>query len=417
MMEKDNISIALECFDVKEEDMVKVAQAVRQINNVGFCVEHYHAVESVFPGTFKNIDVKKLSKKPSNTCRDVALEAIDLGAIGKIAGAAVVGGGIGYIIGKLIAWVSERFSGKGSSGGDLRVETQKMKEAISEMKRMEREVSKIDIKALDDAIEQTIAEINGVIDSNSKQAKVTAVSVMPKNVSVLDVEKAIKNSNNAYDPMIEAALFSPSGVKGVISFNEHPKYSVISKIEYVSLSRTLQDVFKLIIEGVSSGNVKLQKSNLEKVKRLTSVYMKHVNGFDEALTELKTHSLNAYSHYYRTNPQEFIDPSKGYLDKLTLENRWFKINEEACESIRKNMKGISQSTYKKVKKDTTFEDEEVKRGYDQIMKDVGMLTRYVVSVMQLKEGAIRQYNRIVKISERSNNKVVDILKHKKEGKD
>lgn len=419
MMKSDDIAIALECFNVKEEDMSKVARSVRQINNVGFCVEHYHAIESVFPGTFKDIDVKKLTKQPSNTCRSVALEAIDIAAIGKIAGAAVVGGGIGYVVGKLIAWISERFSGGGSggSGGDLRIDDRKMKEAVTEMKRIEREIAKIDPKELDAAIEETIAEITGIINANSNQAKVTAISVKPKEASARDVENAIKSAGKAYDPLIEAALYSPSGVKGVISFKEHPKYSVISKIEYASLARTLQDIFKLIVEGISTDNANLQKSNLEKIKKLTATYMKHVGGFDEAISELKEHSTKAYSYYYRWKPQEFTDPSKGHFDKLVLEDRWYKINEEMCNDIRKHMKGISQSSYKKLKKDTTIEDDELKRGYDQAMKDVGRLTRYTAMVMQLNEGAIRQYNRIVKISKSSNDKVVNILKYKKEGKD
>lgn len=417
MMKSDDIAIALECFNIKEEDMSKVARSVRQINNVGFCVEHYHAIESVFPGTFKDIDVKKLTKQSSNTCRSVALEAIDIAGIGKIAGAAVVGGGIGYIIGKLVAWVSGRFSGKGGSGSDLHIDYNKMEKTVANMKRVEREVSKINVSELNAAIEQSITDIDGAINSNSNHAKVTAVSVMPKSANVRDIESAIKNSNKLYDPLIEVALFSPSGVKGFISINEHPKYSVISKIEYVLLSSTLEEAFKLVIEGAGSDNVKIQKINLEKVKRLISVYMKHVDGFDEALIELNAHSLKTYSHYYRTRPQEFIDPSKGYFDRLTLKDRWFKVNEERCESVRKNMKGISQSNYKKVKRDTAFENEEVKSGYDQVMKDVGRLTRYVALVMQLNEGAIRQYNRIVKISERSNDNVFDILKYKKEGKD
>jgi hypothetical protein len=116
----EDFSVAVEAFDFDKSVIAgALAPRIQRMQHVGVCVEDYDVIEAVLPGALKQVDRRKLTTYPSKTQQTVAVESV-LEAVGKIAGAAVIGAGVGYAVGKLIDWIVGKLSG-GGSGGDSKV--------------------------------------------------------------------------------------------------------------------------------------------------------------------------------------------------------------------------------------------------------------------------------------------------------
>ena len=222
----EEIGIALESVPVNV-DLNKVTRTIRRVENVGFCLEDYHTLENAYPGIFKEINPRMLTREPSATKHAVAVELL-----GKVAvGVTVIG-----VFYKLVSWAIDKLSGVGGVATGNGVSAIKLKDVnelqsdhketvatvAKEVKRVRAEVpnpfSVMDklVTDLKDNIlnEKFLATLLGTICTN-RIAKATDV--------VGEVNLAVGFADNAsvkLEPQVTYALCSKTGVSGIaVVFN------------------------------------------------------------------------------------------------------------------------------------------------------------------------------------------------------
>lgn len=112
-----------------------------EIANKGMSRDMFHRVEDLMPGalTSAGIDPRKLTANPSNTSRQVAVEAIDVASAAAGIGSTIMGGGVagaatavasvgvlagvGYLMYKFYKWIKSKWGTSSKEGSDPKPES------------------------------------------------------------------------------------------------------------------------------------------------------------------------------------------------------------------------------------------------------------------------------------------------------
>lgn len=355
MMNNDNIGIALEAH-LKHEPVViaKALRAARSVENVGFCLEHYYAIEQLQPGIFKDINPKMLTQQPSGVKRSVALEVISGSGMIKAIGVGLATGSVVGLFFKLIGWLSDKLSGgKAGSIPSPAEFDKKNKEAFSrlaEVDRKNRELFKATFDDFDAMLDTMSSKHKIDSDTVNKIERSIRVAKSPIELAcIIKIAKTVPADNSAEmkaitamtkfksDDAIRYSLCHKSGIRGVLSIFEDP---ILKSIDF----RKLQNIAKDLAEALKTADSFISRQSdasldafKSQVSRLTDSYKKYDISQDDR-AKVSEHASTIYSFYPSTVEfaKEHKSPNMGPLDKLDLTSeRYSSIIKDSyvCKNI------------------------------------------------------------------------------------
>lgn len=418
MMNIDTTEIALEAHLHHEPSVIANAlRAARSVERVGFCLEHYYAIEQLQPGIFKDINPKMLTQQPSNVKLAVAAEAISgsdmMKALGVGIAAGVAAGSIVGLFFKLIEWVSDKLSG-GKGGGIPTPE-----EIEKEHRQVFRGLAETD-RRNSEAFKAATADIDTIIDNLQKRQKANGkiMDDLEKNIRAATTPLellCVEAINKACpDEMVFQAkavggmrqfkgadalqynLCLKSGVRGILTIFEE---SALKNVDFKKLERVSKDLAEALktadtfISRQTDGSL---DSLLKQVQKLSEEFQK----MDIPQTERSNIAERAAMVYsFHTRAAEFAkshnNPTTGNMDKVDLTSeRYTSIIKDSftCKSILNDALNNVKS-----KKDATIDNKDHNAKFKSA---VGDMQRVITGLLYYTNLADKMNKEFTKVLER-----------------
>ena len=416
MMNIDTTGIALEAHLHHEPTVIANAlRAARSVERVGFCLEHYYAIEQLQPGIFKDINPKMLTQQPSNVKLTVAAEAIGGSDMMKALGVGIAAGSIVGLFFKLIEWVSDKLSGgkSGASGIPSPQEIDKQHRAafskLAETDRRNREAFKAataDIDTIIDKLQKRQKDNGKVIEEIEKNIRaattplelacVEAVIKACPDEMVFQAKAvgAMRQFKGA--EVLQYNLCLKGGVRGILTIFEE---SALKNVDFKKLERVSKDLAEALktadtfISRQTDGSL---DSLLKQVQKLSEEFQK----MDIPQTERSNIAERAAMVYsFHTRAAEFAkshnNPSKGNMDKVDLTSeRYTSIIKDSftCKSILNDALNNVKS-----KKDATIDNKDHNAKFKSA---VGDMQRVITGLLYYTNLADKMNKEFTKVLER-----------------
>ena len=411
MMNNDNLGIALEAH-LKHEPVViaKALRAARSVENVGFCLEHYYAIEQLQPGIFKDINPKMLSKNPSGIKHNAALEAISGSDIMKAVGVGIAAGSAVALFIKLLEWVADKLGGGSGGSGIPSPEKikQDQKEAfskIAEIDRKNREAFKATFNDLDATLDKlnakqkntgkVIDEIEKNIRAASSPIELACVEAIMKAypTEIMYQAKAV-DAMHQYkgDDILKYNLCLKTGVRGILAVFEEPALKNVdfNKLQRIAndLAATLHTADKFISRQTDVGLDMLAKHT----KKFSDEFEK-MDVDQTTRAEINSRAVKVYS--FHPTAAEFAKehnrPAKGNLDKLDLTSpRYTSVIQDSyiCQNILKDA-----ANKIKGKSDATIENKDQAAKFKSILGDIQRVITGLLYFTNLADKMNKEFTR------------------------
>lgn len=411
MMNNDNLGIALEAH-LKHEPVViaKALRAARSVENVGFCLEHYYAIEQLQPGIFKDINPKMLSKNPSGIKHNAALEAISGSDIMKAVGVGIAAGSAVALFIKLLEWVADKLGGGSGGSGIPSPEKikQDQKEAfskIAEIDRKNREAFKATFNDLDATLDKlnakqkntgkVIDEIEKNIRAASSPIELACVEAIMKAypAEIMYQAKAV-DAMHQYkgDDILKYNLCLKTGVRGILAVFEEPALKNVdfNKLQRIAndLAATLHTADKFISRQTDVGLDMLAKHT----KKFSDEFEK-MDVDQTTRAEINSRAVKVYS--FHPTAVEFAKehnrPAKGNLDKLDLTSpRYTSVIQDSyiCQNILKDA-----ANKIKGKSDATIENKDQAAKFKSILGDIQRVITGLLYFTNLADKMNKEFTR------------------------
>lgn len=411
MMNNDNLGIALEAH-LKHEPVViaKALRAARSVENVGFCLEHYYAIEQLQPGIFKDINPKMLSKNPSGIKHNAALEAISGSDIMKAVGVGIAAGSAVALFIKLLEWVADKLGGGSGGSGIPSPEKikQDQKEAfskIAEIDRKNREAFKATFNDLDATLDKlnakqkntgkVIDEIEKNIRAASSPIELACVEAIMKAypAEIMYQAKAV-DAMHQYkgDDILKYNLCLKTGVRGILAVFEEPALKNVdfNKLQRIAndLAATLHTADKFISRQTDVGLDMLAKHT----KKFSDEFEK-MDVDQTTRAEINSRAVKVYS--FHPTAAEFAKehnrPAKGNLDKLDLTSpRYTSVIQDSyiCQNILKDA-----ANKIKGKSDATIENKDQAAKFKSILGDIQRVITGLLYFTNLADKMNKEFTR------------------------
>ncbi len=105
---EDTTLVATE--NINSDDIIKAEALSRlydRIKQNGMCLEHYKTIETIQPGLLSQINTKKLTRSPSSSQQEIALEFLGKLGLGKF----ITNGGLATMYANFIEWLTQKLYG------------------------------------------------------------------------------------------------------------------------------------------------------------------------------------------------------------------------------------------------------------------------------------------------------------------
>ncbi len=388
MMSIDTSGIALEAHINHEPTVIaKALRSARAVERVGFCLEHYHALEQLQPGIFKDINPKMLTQQPSGVKRNIAIEAISGSDMIKALGVGIAAGSVVGLFFKLIDWVTGKLVG-GSGGSGIPTPEQIDREQkaafqkLAETDRKNREAFKAVLSDVDGAVDKLksrqketgriLDEIEKNVREASSPIELACVEAIMKAVpgELIYQAKAVGAMRQFKgEDLIRYNLCTKNGIRGVLSIFEEP---ALKNVDFNKLQRTAKDLAEAMktADNFISRQTDASLDMLWKqVSRLAEDYRKYdISQADRAKISERAGTVYSFHTSAAEFAKEHQSPSKGGLDKLDLaSSRYTSIIKDSyvCKNILKDAtEGI------KGKKDAEIENKEHAAKFKSMLGDL-----------------------------------------------
>lgn len=413
MMNNDNLGIALEAHLNHEPVVIaKALRAARSVENVGFCLEHYYAIEQLQPGIFKDINPKMLSKNPSGIKHNAALEAISGSDIMKAVGAGIAAGSAVALFIKLLEWVADKLGGGSGSGGSGIPSPEKIKQdqkeafsKIAEIDRKNREAFKATFNDLDATLDKLNAKQKNtgkVIDEIEKNIRAAASpielacveAVMKACPDEMMYQAKAVGAMRQYkgDDILKYNLCLKTGVRGILAVFEEPALKNVdfNKLQRIAndLAATLHTADKFISRQTDVGLDMLAKHT----KKFSDEFEK-MDVDQTTRAEINSRAVKVYS--FHTTAAEFAKehnrPAKGNLDKLDLTSpRYTSVIQDSyiCQNILKDA-----ASKIKGKSDATIENKDQAAKFKSILGDIQRVITGLLYFTNLADKMNKEFTR------------------------
>lgn len=361
MMSIDTTGIALEAHLNHEPTVIANAlRAARAVDRVGFCLEHYQALEQLQPGIFKDINPKMLTQQPSAVKRSVAVEAISGSDMVKALGVGIAAGSAVALFFKLIEWIADKLSG-GKGGGiptpeQIERENKAAFQKIAETDRKNREAFKAVFNDLDSSLDKLakrqkntgkiLDELEKNIRAASSPIELMCVEAVMKACpdEMMYQAKAV-GAMRLYKggDILRYNLCLKNGVRGILAVFEEP---ALKNVDFSKLQRVAKD----LADALQTADNFISRQTDGSLDMLVKQAKKVAEEFEKmdipqsAKAEINTRATKVYS--FHTSAADFAKeherPEKGNLDKLDLSSpRYTSIIKDSyvCQNIVKDAAG------------------------------------------------------------------------------
>lgn len=404
-----------------DEKNIKAFRALERLESEGFCLEIYQDVEAAFPGTFDNIDKRKLTVRPSNTLRNVAMESVDWASLATTGLKVAAAGGI---IGIILALISKAFgSGSGGGGGggsstpvdEVKAVTQHAKNAPRAAKQSfdKRTKSK---KILTSSRTETVINLSKKKNIENLPAvvelvKATEVPVEAKpatsKVEITIAEEKLEDEREKYldrlkqlrivSPVVAAGVCSSKGVSGrLIAISMTKQQGRISQWSIMAsgIVRDIDELLELVAKASDDAGLfteTIKRSN----SRIRDRYQNLSKSSGWETGELRDTINNYSTKWYRMLPGEgFEEP----VPMLSVHNP----AEARFEAQRNELAKLEQqanSLADKVAEISNLElngalAEERRRELDIVAKTINVALTPISFVIKAHKAERAEYNRL-----------------------
>ncbi|AQT28050.1 hypothetical protein pVa21_109 [Vibrio phage pVa-21] len=405
-----------------DEKKIKAFHALERLEHEGFCLEIYQDVEAAFPGTFDNIDKRKLTVRPSNTLRNVAMESVDWASLATTGLKVAAAGGI---IGIILALISKAFGGGAGGGGggggsstpveEVKAVTQHAKDAPRAAKQSfdKRTKSK---KILTSPRAETVVNLSkkknienipAVVELvKATEVPVEAKPATPKVENTIAEEK-LEDAREQYldrlkqlrivSPVVAAGVCSSKGVSGrLIAISMTKQQGRISQWSIMA-SRLIKEIDYLLalVTKASDDAPFLTESIKTSDSRIRTVYEELSKSSGWKTGELRDTINNYSTKWYRMLPGEGFEEPIPMLSVHNPADARFEARSRDLAELEQQANSLADKVAEMSNLDLNGGfAEDRKRELDTVAKSINLALAPISFVIKAHKAERAEYNRL-----------------------